>query len=117
NEFLKRRSLEDDVAFFIRDQARSIEHDPVVAADKIDENDRQLLEFRSMCDHIAPKADLALVVRRCVDRDKHLSAELDDLVRRVGLVKAIFPEGLVVPKVFADDNAYLLSSDIKEAMR
>ena len=44
DKFFKRRRLQNNVAFFVGDQARAVKNDPVVAADQIYENDRRFLQ-------------------------------------------------------------------------
>jgi hypothetical protein len=38
---------------------------------------------------------------------------LDQLLRRVVWIKALPPERLVIPEIFADGNAYLRAGDIE----
>ena len=105
DKFLKRRRLQDNVTFLIRYEACSVKDYAVIAANQIDENDRLLLQFGPMGNHIASQPDLAFVVWRSVYRDDHVGTHRDDLVCRVALVKPLLPKCFVVPKIFADDDA------------
>src|SRR5262249_10343202 len=62
---------------------------------------------------VAAELDLALVIRRRVDGNDHVGAEIDDLVRRVVFVKPLGPKGLVVPKILANDDAELDVADLE----
>ena len=114
DKLLKRRRLQDNIALLVGDQARSVKDDSVVAADEIYKNDRPLLKLCTMRDHIAAEADLAFVIWRGIDRNDNFGSHRQHFVGRVALVQTLFPERLVVPKIFANDDAELYAIDLKQ---
>src|SRR4029079_17695663 len=86
DELLKRRRLQDNVAFLICDQACPVKDDPVITADEVYENYRCLLQLCPMCDHVAAELDLAFVERRSVYRHDEISPHCQHLVRGVVLI-------------------------------
>jgi len=114
NKLLEGRRLQNDIALFVGDQARSVEDDTVVSADQIDEYYRLFLQFGTMSDHIAAEFDLSVIVRRRVDRNDNVGAHPDHLVGRIAIVQTLFPKSLVVPKILANDDAEFDAVDVKD---
>src|SRR5204863_8382299 len=83
DEFFEGRRLKDDLALRVCDDARTVEDNPIVAADEVDKYDGYSRHHCAMRHHGAALAHLAFVERRGIDRDQHFSAEFDQFVGRV----------------------------------
>ncbi len=71
--------------------------------------------FAAMGDHVAAKLYLAFIIGRSIDGHDHIGTHRDHVVGRIVLIEPLFPKGLVIPKVLADDNAELDSIHLKNA--
>src|ERR1700722_5647473 len=114
--FFEGTSLRDDVAFRVENDARSIEQQAVIAPDLIDHGDWNFVLTSDRRQHVAAQFTLTNPEWRCGDVEHEVAARANERLDRIDRVKALGPEQLVVPGIFADGKRNLIAAEWKQAL-
>ena len=100
--FFERLGLRDDLPVGTEREARSVEHQAIVATNLVHHGNRNAIMPGDSRQHVLAKFALAQVERRSRDVQQNLPARPDEVLHRIDAVEATVPEVLVVPGVLAD---------------
>src|SRR5256884_4759740 len=113
---LKSFGLRGHLALRRQGDARAVENQAVVASHLIHVNDWPFVCQRDGAQHLETQRTLVERVRRTRDVQQHRTSLPDNLADRIALVQLLGPKILVVPNVFTNGDAKLLSAQPKNVL-
>ena len=109
--FFERAPLRDHIAFPIEHQAGAIEHQTVIPANLVDENDGHFMLSGDAGQHVPAQLALADPEGRSRNVQHEIPASLDQRLHGIYGIEALHPELLVVPGILADGERHAIAAE------